>query len=116
MPAPFTPVVCRCPKCRRLFVDWFPATDVVGKAPKRVLNNSCDICYAPLCTGEERANIVRLCLLRRQKMHELYWHDCDRSHLDTFYTQLLTRGPTAYSAHTPYGSDRPPYLTADRTQ
>lgn len=107
MSTPFTPVICQCPKCKRRFVEWWLTADIASKPPNIVKKVSCDICYGNNVSANQRSEILRLCLKRRQDMHKLYWKDCDKRHLDTWHRQYLDRGPNAYAAHTPPDKDGP---------
>lgn len=116
MATPFTPVMCECTHCKRRFVEWWLTSDIASKPPGIVKKSPCDTCYAPRCSEEERANIVRLCLRRRQAMHEKWWNDCDKRHLPSDVVAWLNRGVSAYYAHKPAYTDQLHGLANDRTE
>ena len=98
-----------------MFVEWELTSDITTKCPRIARIMKCDICYAPMISANERSRIVAIGLRRRQMMHEKWWEECDKSHLDTVHREWLKRGVSAYYAHTLSDKGEPLYQSVDRT-
>lgn len=98
---PFVPVTTRCPRCQRLYVEWFAASEVEGKTYHWIPKVSCDACYAPNASKAVRDYVGQCSVNRRKAMHERYWDTCTKQYLDTVHAEMLKRGAAFYFSHMP---------------
>ena len=112
---PFVPVTTRCPRCQRLYVEWFAASECEGRTIHWKPKVSCDACYAPNASKAVRDYVGQCSVNRRKAMHERYWDRCPKHLLDVVHAEMLKRGASFYFAHTPDDTGSQPSREGQRT-